>query len=286
MNHDNRMQACADIDLNAIDRVHQRALALGALQPIDTDSCLIEDHGLPFIIKWISPEAAKPRMAKPGPRSAGNPFAHPEPDLTLGAVPPHHVALLNKYPVMARHLLVVTREFEPQLHALNAADFEALAGIMASNGGLGFYNGGEIAGASQEHKHLQWIPQLPPLAERLPALRQARAEQFDFVNAFVALDDGLWSDPSRGARLAGHYSDLLAAANMAAPGLERAPYNLLLTRAWMWLIPRRAESWEGMSINALGFAGSLFVKTRDRFEPLRAAGPLRALRGVSLPRGG
>jgi len=274
---------CTDIDLEAIDRVLHRALALGALQPIDTDRRVIEDHGLPFVIKWVSTLAAKPRLAKPERHSTGNPFAHPEPELTLGPLPPHHVALLNKYPVMARHLLVVTRAFEPQLQPLNADDFEALACVMAANGGLGFYNGGEIAGASQGHKHLQWIPQLPPLAERLPELRLACAEQFDFINAFAPLDAGLWQDPARGARFADLYTGLLADARMTPSGPECAPYNLLMTRDWMWLIPRRAESWEGMSINALGFAGSLFVKNLERFEPLRAAGPMHALRAVSLP---
>ena len=36
-----------------------------------------------------------------------------------------HLLLLNKFNVVAHHLLVVTRQFEPQSDLLNAADFDA-----------------------------------------------------------------------------------------------------------------------------------------------------------------
>ena len=62
---------------------------------------------------------------------------------------------------------------------------------------------------------------------------------------------------------------------------QMAPYNLLLRRGWLLLVPRRAERWEGISINALGFAGSLFVKHRDDIERIRPAGPMQLLAAVA-----
>lgn len=63
-----------------------------------------------------------------------------------------HVCILNKYNVLATHLLLITRAYESQDKLLTLADFDALLGVVAENGGLGFFNGGKKAGASQHHK--------------------------------------------------------------------------------------------------------------------------------------
>jgi ATP adenylyltransferase len=39
-----------------------------------------------------------------------------------------------------------------------------------------------------------------------------------------------------------------------------ASYNLLVTRQWLLWVPRSQEFFEGISINALGFAGALLAK--------------------------
>jgi ATP adenylyltransferase len=69
----------------------------------------------------------------------------------------------------------------------------------------------------------------------------------------------------------------------AAPDGQRqgAPYNLLVAGDWMLLVPRSAECFEGVSVNGLGFAGSLFVRERAQLERIRALGPGRVLAGVS-----
>jgi len=266
-----------------IDDFMHTALACHALLPIETESRVIEDDGLPFLVKWVSSLALKPRTAKPGAGSAHNPFADPEPALTFGDIAPHHRLLLNKFPVMPRHLLIVTRQFEAQEAALTAHDFAAIAPLIAQNDGLGFYNGGAIAGASQAHKHLQWIPQRPPLAARLPDSLTQHAHRFAFRHAFVPLASTVWEGKDVGEVLAGHYGTLLEATQTMGEDGIPTPYNLLLTRDWMWLVPRGAEHWQGMSINALGFAGSLFVKRREALDELIAAGPMNALRAVARP---
>ena len=70
------------------------------------------------------------------------------------------------------------------------------------------------------------------------------------------------------------------------PGLRRqaGPYNLLVTRSWMMLVPRERERererWRGTSINALGFAGSLLARDEAELEWIRTVGPMRMLREV------
>lgn len=267
-----------------IDRTSTAALASGALHPIATEQITLTDNGLPFVIKWVSSLLDKPRRRKPARDPSFNPFLPPERALTLGALTPDHLLVLNKFPVMSRHLLVITRHFEAQTDPLTGADFAALARLIEANGGLGFYNGGEIAGASQAHKHLQWIPDLPPLAQRLASVLTNPNPPFSFRHAHAPLTAEVWHSGATGDRLAARFAALCAALGIDAMRAPLPPYNLLLTRDWMWLIPRRAERWRDMSINALGFAGSLFVKSRDRFPDFKAAGPLAALKAVTYPR--
>jgi ATP adenylyltransferase len=64
---------------------------------------------------------------------------------------------------------------------------------------------------------------------------------------------------------------------------QSAPYNLLIAEDWLLAVPRVAECFGSVSVNALGFAGSLFVKDRERLEAVRAAGPMAVLRAVAGP---
>jgi len=64
-----------------------------------------------------------------------------------------------------------------------------------------------------------------------------------------------------------------------------APYNLLVTRDFMLLVPRSREHARGISMNALAFAGSLFVKDPAALELVRAVGPVRLLNEVCQPLG-
>ena len=62
------------------------------------------------------------------------------------------------------------------------------------------------------------------------------------------------------------------------------PYNLLVSRNWLLVVPRRCEKWQDVSINALGYAGSLFVRDENQIERLRAEGPLGVLAAVGYAR--
>ena len=61
------------------------------------------------------------------------------------------------------------------------------------------------------------------------------------------------------------------------------PYNLLVTPEWMLLIPRSREAFDGVSVNALGFAGALMVRDQLQLQQIEGAGPLSILRQVACP---
>jgi ATP adenylyltransferase len=252
-----------------------RALSSGALVPIHTEVELIEESGVPFLVRVVSNLERKARAARPAPDGGPpkNPFLPPyEEDLFVAHLPPAHVCLLNKFNVFDHHALLVTRHFEEQDSLLTPADFEALLVGMAEFDALAFYNGGRTAGASQPHKHLQLVPvPLAAGARRTPMDEAIRERRLPFRHA-------LGPPPGEPARAHATYLELLRAVGCERPG---TPYNLLATRDWMLVVPRTQECFESISLNALAFAGSLLVKNREQLERVRAVGPMAMLRAVT-----
>ena len=123
----------------------------------------------------------------------------------------------------------------------------------------------------------------------------ARLLRLPFRNAFAVLEPSLFEDADAPAHLLETYGAMLDACSLREqsanddgraanePERQRAPYNLLVTRRWMLLVPRSREHFGTISVNALGFAGSLFVRDDVEMSALRAAGPMGALRSVATP---
>lgn len=279
----------------------ERALASGALQPMTTQTVGLTQAGSTFTV--YTPTGAHRRLdpknraliqqrADQAAGQSANPFLPPyEPDLFVADVSATHVCLLNKFPVLANHLLILPRAYESQEDLLTLADFQALWRCLAQVDGLAFYNGGPVAGASQPHKHLQLVPaqgnggrDLIPLEARLSG-----SPGLPFAHAFVRLDPRLARRPELAAQASfDHYHRLLRAAGLqrklGEPG-QPGPYNLLMTRRWMFVAPRRRLEAAGIDVNSLGFAGSLLVRSPEELAYLRRCTPLLLLRAVVDGRG-
>lgn len=288
-----------------LDRTRM-AIATGALHSIETEQRFIEDAGVRFLVRSVSSlrrkaQDKKERKVRKDRTGTGfNPFLPPEPALTVGALTDTHIAVLNKFNVLDLHLLIVTHRFVHQETLLTHSDFEALWRCLGEIDGLGFYNGGAEAGASQTHKHLQLVP-LPLVQEGLPTpmepLLQIASDpaelthipQLPFRHGFCRLPDAMWHNPQQAAALTLRlYRDMLKqcgiSAHQHADGPRQSgPYNLLLRRGWMLLVPRVREHYQGISINSLGYAGSLFVRDAAELRQVEETGPMRILAEVSLP---
>lgn len=285
---------------SALQRATQHALACDALQPIESTLHIIEDSGVRFLVRQLSP-LGRQRLDTRRARGAGttpNPFLPFDPNLFVADISRTHVALLNKFALIAQHMLIVTRRFEAQEALLKDTDFEALRACLAQVDGLIFYNGGAAAGASQAHKHLQMVPL--PLEDIGPStpidavLECVQAQtgivtipDLTFPHAFAWLEPELFEHGSdSAAHLASLYSQLhrrigIDAVERNGEQYQSAPWNLLVTRRWMLAVPRRREDFQGVPINALGFAGSLFARDEKQFETIAGAGPMAALAAVS-----
>lgn len=299
--------------MDAIRARTASALASGDLSPLQTSETVIEQSGLRFIVRWAealarkdAAKAAAPAAGKDaagasvilpgGPRDPNfNPFLNPDPALTVGPIGTQHTIVLNKFPVCLHHLVLARREFAEQLTPLELCDFGVLAELLGTLGGLGFYNGGAPAGASQRHKHVQWVPAEPgnaslaQLAADLP--RDARPgtvyrhPALPMAHALLKVEAGLGADPvaSAAAMLAAY--DLGRQHLGLQPGADGLlpPFNMLVGDGWLLLVPRSQEHFEGISINALSFGGTIYVRQPEQVELIRQTGPLQALASVGRP---
>lgn len=271
--------------LPLVQQATRRALANGALQPIETQTLLLDSEGVRFIVRAVSSlmhKNAGPQAAA----AADDPLGDYDPALFVGDIGHSHYVLLNKFQVLAGHVLLVTRRFERQERLLTVEDFAALGACLSELDGLAFYNGGVDAGASQARKHLQLVP-LPLAVESpdgVPMERLFGGEaRLPFRHAFerVALHAST-------ASLHEVYRGLLGRCGICAVNTEdgevhSAPYNLLVRRGWMLVVPRSRACFATIPVNGLGFAGTLFVRSGEELERVRAVGPMQVLREVAMP---
>jgi sulfate adenylyltransferase (ADP) / ATP adenylyltransferase len=281
------------------------AMHRGAIHTIPTRFELVEQAGVNFLIRIVSNLVRKvqatvdQRHSSKAANINQDPFLPYDQDLFVADISDTHVCLLNKFNVLDHHILMVTRSFQEQESFLTPSDIEAVLLCLAEFEGLAFYNAGEAAGASQRHKHLQMVP-LPLTAEVShlpiePLLETARFEGtigrapgLPFSHVLVRMNPEWIASPLKGAQeLLKQYLHMLQTLGLAGGGTGEetrspGPYNLLVTRQWMLLVPRSTECFEGISVNALGFAGGFLVKNQAQLDRLKTCGPMTALRQVAL----
>lgn len=278
----------------------------GALISIETEYQLIQQHDISFVVRTLTNVGRKEQAIKKQSKLENktgkkiDPFLPYEPDLFVGNISQTHFCLLNKFNVVDNHLLIVTSAFEEQTDLLNLQDFSALWSCLQEIDGLAFFNGGKTAGASQRHKHLQLIP-LPflPNVVHLPidaAIANSNFNNsqdslstiasFPFRHGIATLDLSSDSSPTAAAQsMLKCYHDLLNQLGFEINSQRQqqpGAYNFLATRNWMLIVPRSQESWQNISINSLGFAGSLFVRDRTSLELLKDLTPLKLLSNVAF----
>ncbi|CCM01925.1 uncharacterized protein FIBRA_03998 [Fibroporia radiculosa] len=281
-----------------------------------------DEDGVKFEIRLCPALQKKPHLPTPHfevaaqlESSRPDPFSPPYvPNLYLGELRDEeegaeYVVLFNKYSVVPHHILMVTKEYQSQTSPLHPSDLVQayrllIAGQKAGRRFFAFYNCGDLSGASQPHKHIQLIPledDGPPI-ERL-----ARAMKVDYPDKPFALTQLPYANHVR--RLpthlaSGSYDELertladafLSLLDLTISTVRRDPtypagtpsYNAILTLEHMYLVPRRkenhilSETSEPLSVNALGYAGMLLVKSDRELEAVKAESVRKILRDVGL----
>lgn len=162
---------------------------------------------------------------------------------------------------------------------------------------LGFFNCGQNSGASQPHKHIQFIPiedlNCVPLHHCIPPFSASQSGgTVEQIPVYQSILHGLIRlEPDSGAE------DWLAAyqlllnhinANHASTQLS---YNILITAEWIFAVARSQEALtvapnERISVNALGFAGNLLLKRPEQLQALQMLSAdelMRSLLSTGVP---
>jgi ATP adenylyltransferase len=274
-----------------VKRTTRDALEAGTLAPLPVSLETAHDAGIRFAVRVLTPSDRKRHHTDQQKEKGENPFLPYETTMFVSDVSPTHLCLLNKFPAVPGHTLIVTRAFEEQTALLTRQDFEASWLCLQEGEALVFYNAGGPAGASQPHRHLQIVPApLAPGFLRSPIDAvvadarfhdgMGRVEAFDFHHALARLRIAGAASHKRAAEVI--HGLYLAMARAFGCDKPDRPYNLLLTRDWMLFVPRVRAHWERIGVNGLGFAGCLLVRGSEQLDELRAHGPLKVLREVSV----
>mmetsp|Transcript_25564 Transcript_25564/g.80025 ORF Transcript_25564/g.80025 Transcript_25564/m.80025 type:complete len:359 (-) Transcript_25564:175-1251(-) len=246
------------------------------------------EGGLPMdvIVSVSTAPSTKPREPPAdGAEVVYDPFADPDPLLTVGALGPDHMLLLNKYNVFKDHVLITTRRFKEQRLLLEEADLQILLKFVTAAPAVGFFNSGWEAGASQPHRHMQAIPAdvfalfrpeaefAIPVDEVVFAALEDSSLYLDEVAQLDALpySNAVWAFGERSragetADLREKYVALLESLELLPAGTTHGddtvplPHNLIMTGAWMMVIPRNQRMAGDVDVNALGFTGSLLAR--------------------------
>ncbi|KAJ4374267.1 bifunctional AP-4-A phosphorylase/ADP sulfurylase [Neocucurbitaria cava] len=272
-----------------VDAKFKAAKAASSLLFSPTELAIIRTSaGVPFQLRYCPALAKKPvpKQADATPKQKIDPFDNPPAALHIADVPtsnPTHLLVLNKFPIIAGHFILATKSNKKQTHVLEQDDLEAtyacLKAWQEGSGGkqkrsFAFFNSGEHSGASQPHRHLQFLP-VENMRDGEAAsgwdllidlvLSGTKAQAKDAPSGLLQHPDipfthfarSFESEPS-GRQLLSIYTELYSAAKetvdkfIAANPEQLAlhpiiggdlpiSYNLAITTAGMVILPRRAE---------------------------------------------
>ncbi|KAI9806625.1 MAG: hypothetical protein M1825_006082 [Sarcosagium campestre] len=262
-----------------VEKKFVQAKSSGSLIFSITDLAIIRALGLPpFQLRYCPALAFKPEpRKKPDNVKGNNPFEVPDPNLLIAEIPyskPSHSLILNKYPVIPNHFLLVTKTFREQNSLLEREDLDASFACLKSwnmRGGKGklfaFFNSGEHSGASQKHRHIQFLPveemanvgggagwqllaDILPVAAGAPRRNSppfpflyfrrvfsAEPDPLEIYDAYIALyKEAVTAD----AKIKGHGIEEANIIQDAEDQPSAISYNLALTTDSMTLCPRRS----------------------------------------------
>ncbi|KAL1979794.1 hypothetical protein VTN96DRAFT_5179 [Rasamsonia emersonii] len=168
----------------------------GSLVFSPTQLTTIHAGGIAYQLRYCPALAKKPKPSneeteteRRGPKP--DPFQDPSPDLLVAEIPtppraqqqqqqqqqqPSHILVLNKFPVIPNHFILATKTYKEQTDLLEKEDLAATWACLREwetpqepqkqDGQSGqkkrrlfaFFNSGPDSGASQPHRHLQFLP--------------------------------------------------------------------------------------------------------------------------------
>ena len=241
----------------------------------------------------LSTQAGQIEPEKFGP---GSDIYKSHPDQVIGTINNTHVLALNIYPVFRpQYLLLNLDSYRSQDDHLDLQDIEAAWSFLCSVQSPHYvmYNCTKEAGCSRYHKHMQIVPK-PEVAESKPTGfrlfpdvkdREVQVPYEYFLRYFDCVGQGRSID---GELIFSVYSDLLRDCRKASgigedDSTQLCPYNIVLVKEWIIMIPRRRGCFKGVSANAAGMMGMPTISNEELFKAWTDIGPTRVLSELGFP---
>lgn len=251
---ENGAERTISTNLKRLNFLFDQAVASGELLFFDSSVYQYTDRGHLFYLR-LCPGLSK-KESSDFSVTKHNPFLPFNSKLLIEHVASAaHVLLFNKYSLVKPHVLLITEDFKPQDKSCTKADFDAIRYFYEHYGDnfVMFYNCGPLSGASQPHRHFQFIP------------------------------DEDCSIPFIGHHVACSVHDLYKSFVEQLDKIQSDSFNALFSPRWgLYMIERTAEKCNlGISINSLGFLGCMLVKRAEDLERIKACGPYSLLTEIA-----
>ncbi|KAF2659405.1 hypothetical protein K491DRAFT_583047, partial [Lophiostoma macrostomum CBS 122681] len=203
--------------------------------------------------------------------------------LEITDVGERHVLAFNKFPSFRPHLLLLTEDGHVrQQEDLSQAD----VGALWDRQWVGIFNCGKEGGCSRVHKHMQIFP-LPDRKARdkwtlFPSTDPDAAASKDIRVPFRYFIYRFARDRSRDGDSSEAYQAYVKMLRdsrevLGLGGDQYCPHNVVMTRDWMVVIPRRRGQVGGLGVNAASMMGLATVKDEEEFGKWKSAGVERVL---------
>ncbi|KFY07839.1 hypothetical protein V492_06781 [Pseudogymnoascus sp. VKM F-4246] len=279
----------------------QKAKESGDLFAFDSTAAVLD-----FQLRYCPTLKSKPKSNGDN-KPSFNPFLNPPAPLFIADIGASHHLVLNKFALTPNHTILATKAFESQTDLLAANDLEATYGLLAAyrTAGhrlFGFFNSGPHSGASQPHRHVQFLP----VESMRKGLEDAKWELLadGLAEAQAKIPFTYFAAPIRGGEspeklhetyLALHkmakYAMDIYTKRTGEGGGEEMSYNLAFTDSSMVILPRRAEGSAFptgledpketgvVALNGTVLGGTLLVKDELEWKALRGDGG-KTLKGL------
>lgn len=232
-----------------------------------------------------------------------NPFEDPEPELTVvedyGDDNQFRI-VYNKFPVVPRHIMILTKAFKSQTTPLSPDELTATYSLLKQfkndeHQWFAFYNCGEESGASQPHKHVQLMT-LPNDFIPFPELAINTSEAFipstkeeplqlpglPFAHFIAKLPD---LDQLTEDDLVLYFSSLLqrTLTVLRENDASSISFNVVMTTKFMMLVPRAHGKYQDFGINSCGMLGLFLFKSEEMLDFVRDETPEKIWEYVGFP---
>jgi ATP adenylyltransferase/5',5'''-P-1,P-4-tetraphosphate phosphorylase II len=214
----------------------------------------------------------------------GSDIAFENSKLLVNTINGTHLLVISKFCVFRPHLMLLTVDsYRRQRTPLQLDDIAAACLVLTSVGTphFAFYNCTPAAGSSREHKHVQLLPKPGHFFPDEPDYNQNKIPFQHFYRNLRSIDMASSSGQSEVLEI---YLELLAMTKQAlsASG-DVVSHNVVLVKEWIVVIPRRSNNYNGVTANAAGMMGYVWLANESSLEGWKTNGLTKVLPQLGLP---